>query len=374
MKVEREIAGTALPFAAGTAAYLYIFSALETHTAALASASAFMAAVLLLLAERAGILMSGSRLLRTEIAASMCICGIYAAAADAALALSRTGEEGLLISMATGFGESMQSVIESIPFKNDTTGHVLTALLTGDRNGISAKVREAFRDSGASHILALSGLHLGMIYGIASFITGILGNTLAAKRLRSLILIAACGFYTMATGAGASISRAFIFIVISEAARLCGRKSSLKNTLMVSLLIHLLLSPSSMKDVGFQLSYAAIAGIAWIYPWLKGFWPGDSHDDAFPTRCIRRIWDSAALSISCQLTTGPLAFAYFGTFPPQFILTNLIAIPLTGTIIPAALLTLTLSAAGWHPQLLLSATEWMVTALCEILSLLSTMS
>ena len=79
------------------------------------------------------------------------------------------------------------------------------------------------------------------------------------------------------------------------------------------------------------------------------------------------------MSISCQLTTAPAAYFYFKTFPTQFILTNLIALPLAGVIIPISLATLAASMAGWHPQALLNVTEWIISLFYESLYLLSTM-
>jgi competence protein ComEC len=200
-----------------------------------------------------------------------------------------------------------------------------------------------------------------------------LGNTRTAKAARSVIAVCTCGFYTLATGAGASIVRAFIFILIGECARLSGRHAGLRKVMMAALLIHLAIMPSSIKAVGFQLSYAAIAGIAYIFPWMQGFWPGNRKEDVALTRCARWIWDSAAMSISCQITTGPLAYIYFGTFPTQFILTNMIALPLTGIIIPMALITLVTCSMGWNIDFLINGTEFLVTLLCGSLDLLSTM-
>jgi competence protein ComEC len=278
-----------------------------------------------------------------------------------------------LAGAALDFGKRMQAAIDSIPFKHETTNQIIKALLTGEKSGIPEEVSAAFRNSGASHILALSGLHLGLIYGVVHFVTRCIGNTPKAKAARSAILVCACGFYTLATGAGASIVRAFIFIIIGECARLSGRNAGLRDVMMAALLIHLSITPSAIKEPGFQLSYAAIAGIAYIFPWMQGFWPGNRHEDAALTKCARWVWDSAAMSISCQITTGPLAYMYFGTFPAQFILTNMIALPLTGIIIPMALATLAACSMGWELPILIDVTEWMITALCGSLGLLSTM-
>jgi competence protein ComEC len=255
----------------------------------------------------------------------------------------------------------MQQRIDSIAFVSSETNALIKALLTGCRTDLPPETTDAFRSSGASHILALSGLHLGIIYLIISKIAGLAGGHPKIKTVRSVICITACSAYSFATGAGASIIRALIFIIIGEISRLLNRKPNLKTTCATSLIIHLTLSPGDISRVGFQLSYAAIAGIAWIFPWLKSIWPDDGDG------IMKRIWESAALSISCQITTGPLAWIYFGTFPQYFILTNLIALPMTSLIIPAALLTLVLDSMKICPHILIRATEALANALCGAL-------
>ena len=88
---------------------------------------------------------------------------------------------------------------------------------------------------------------------------------------------------------------------------------------------------------------------------------------------MKWIWVSAAMSVSCQVTTGPLAYFYFGTFPQHFLLTNLIAMPLTGLIIPSALLTITLDSIGICPDLLISFTETLVGLMSKALSIIASM-
>ena len=370
MKVERDIAGIVLPFAIGAAVFIYAGSA-----APAISAPVLLSMTVILLGLLIYTRNHPANHIPTWTIAILCMasCGGMTALTDSMLSVSAQSQTSWLVSAAQNFGENMQNAIDSIPFRNESTGLMIKALLTGERSGIPKEITSAFRASGASHILALSGLHLSIIYGIVNFITRCLGNTRKAKIARSLILVSLCGFYTIATGAGASIVRAFIFILIGECARLSGRPTGLRKVMMAALLIHLSISPSSVKDVGFLLSYAAIAGIAFVFPWLQGFWPGNRHEDAALARCTRWIWESAAMSISCQITTGPLAYIYFGTFPTQFILTNMIALPLTGIIIPMALITLAACSLGWEIQVLINGTEWLVTLLCGSLDLLSTM-
>ena len=362
MKEVRDIAGIALPFVIGTAVSAYAGGGFLYSTAIL------ITILILYSIHRHSLAMTWSMII-----CCMFMCGLLAGYTDSQMSYSRIDGGGLLMTKILTFGESMKNAIDAIPFDNDRTRFIAKALITGERSNIPDEVAKAFRESGGSHILALSGLHLGIIYAIVRFITRVYGNTRNSKILRSFTIISICGFYTLATGAGASVTRAFIFIIIGEWARLSGRPSGLKRIMMAALLIHLSLSPSSIRNVGFQLSYAAVAGIAYIFPWLQGFWPGNRHDDAVLTKCARWIWNSAAMSIACQITTGPIAYIYFGTFPSQFILTNLIALPLTGLIIPMTLLTLAANQSGICIRMLTDCTEWLVTALCESLSLLSTM-
>ena len=88
---------------------------------------------------------------------------------------------------------------------------------------------------------------------------------------------------------------------------------------------------------------------------------------------MRWIWMSAAMSIACQITTAPLAYIYFGTFPQYFILTNLLALPLTGLIIPAGLLTIALHCLGVCPHIAIMFTESLVGLLTDVLNIIATM-
>lgn len=375
MDVEREIAGIALPFTIGaviTVCTVKFFCAGGFVVHELAFAACFMSLCGLLLRKRLSL---GDGAVRTLLILSLCSCGALSGAVSAyhiPFADCSSVEE-----YAIGFGIRMQNIIDSIPFSSAQTNALLKALLTGERSTLPAGLTEAFRDSGASHILALSGLHLGIIYGIFSKVLFFTGNSVAGRRMRSAVIVILCGFYTLATGAGPSIVRAFIFIFLGEAARMTGRLHSLRQLLMASLLIQVIIDPLSVRSVSFQLSYAAMAGIAFIYPWLRDFWPsGEAGDDSRGralVRAMRWIWNSAALSISCQLATGPLAYLYFGTFPQHFLLTNLISLPLTGFIIPCALACLGLSGLGCCPAFMVSVTEWLVSLLTWSLEVIASM-
>ena len=366
MRVEREIAGFAFPFAAGVMAAVITGGSpciIKPTYHTLSLAMTLLPVIMLLHHDRRS---WDSRVQWGLIAICALSCGIFIGISGAEMQVSAIHTEGWFTRAAESAGARMGALIDSIAFEESETNEIIKALLIGDRSGIPTETSDVFRDSGASHILALSGLHLGIIYGIISKSLSIYGNSRTARHIKSILTMLTCGAYTMATGAGASITRAYIFIVIKEFSEMTGRRSSLKGILAVSLMLHLAFAPTAAADIGFQLSYAAIAGMAFIYPVLKNMWRNSS-------KCLKWIWESAALSISCQITTGPLAWYFFGTFPQYFLLTNLLALPLAGIIIPSALLTVTLTAIGCCPDVVADVTEWLVQTLKHALEIISVM-
>lgn len=366
MTAEREIAGFALPFAAGVLS-AGIFSYPEAAVPGVCACAGLTFVMSFIM--NGHFLETGTKIQVTAIAAAAFFCGMVTCLGSLCMEISSSQGSGLIERTAIGFGMKMRETIDSIPFEEDETGAVLKALITADRSSLSKETTEVFRKSGAAHILALSGMHLGIIYLIISGCLSFLGNNHIAIRVRSALTILTCGFYTLATGAGESITRAFLFIVLNEGAKLAHRKPGMKVILMSALIIQLAADPMSLHSAGFQLSYAAVAGIAFIHPHLKEIWPEVSYRKGI----LRRIWENASISISCQLSTGPLAWHLFRSFPPYFLLTNLTAIPLTSLTIPVALCTMTLYAIGMCPQILVDITEKCVSLLTGALNIISSM-
>ena len=375
MTVERETAGFALPFAAGTAAAIYAGASSGSIFIHILTTTALAFLMSLLLADRRRQFPDGA--LRVIIMSTALAAGAFCGLISNELAVTSYDVQGFFDNLGT----SLETAADRIPFKDTRTNEFIKAILTGERRGMSQDVTDAFRKSGASHILALSGLHLGVIYMMISRALSLIGFSPRAVRARSAATILLCGTYTLATGAGPSIVRAFLFIVLNEAARLSGRYRSTGNVLLTALVIQSCISPASLKSVGFQLSYAAMAGIAYIYPWMKGLWPEGSNGrareesvaNAAIVRPTRWLWNSIAMSVSCQAATAPLVWMYFRTFPTYFILTNLIALPLTGVLMPSAALTLMLSMAGICPDLLVRITEWLAGLLIGALGIIAVM-
>lgn len=265
---------------------------------------------------------------------------------------------------------TISKALDYIPFSSEKTSELLKALLTGRKEGLDSSTVTAFRSSGASHILALSGLHLGVLYIVISKPLAILGNTVPAYRIRCCSTILISGIYVLATGAGPSIVRAFLFILLNEISKLHPERK--KDGILVfwtAITVQAVLDPPVIRSVSFQLSYLAVLGILLFYPVLKGFYP----EGGGRWSIMRRIWNSASLSISCQILTAPLAFHYFGTFPKYFLITNLIALPLTEVLIAGGTLCAILALAGCCPTALARPVETVASLLVNSLETISGM-
>ncbi len=278
-------------------------------------------------------------------------------------------ESGPLSDVAREAAQRLARFIGAIPFRHDGTAPLLTALLTGAREGLSPEMTAVFRNSGASHLLALSGLHMGILYLILDKCSKPLGKSRAATLLRYGLLLSGAGFFTLMTGASPSIVRAFLFITIGETMRLLHRPRNGAHVLCLALLVQLALNPQAIRSLGFQLSYLALAGIFLLFPLLESWYPGKGSWNPF-----RLIWQASALSISCQVFTAPLIWYRFHTFPHFFLLTNLLAIPLTTALMGTAVVTLILCALGVEAGILIRLTDTLCQGLVRILDIIASLS
>lgn len=393
-----DIKPLALAFTFGAASGL-LLSHISMHAAYISSATSLLVALTLT------VINSADRR-QAEILLLFLAAGVFCAATSTLTSLGAVAGKPLFAGLAADF----RSMISSIPFPHEGTAPLVNALLTGDRSSLDSSVMNSFRDSGASHILALSGLHLGIIYGILLKVTSIFGKHPTVKAVRSLIIISLCGIYTLATGASPSLVRAFLFILINETARLTHRSNNPLRVYCAVLFIQTAINPQVISSTGFQLSYLAMAGIFLLYPALKKWYPqeeaagdmliengaGLTESDGLEgvmidkgccraSRCWtswmktivsaapRKIWDAAALTISCQVFTGPLAWWKFGTFPKYFLLTNLLSLPLTSAVMLLSVSTSVLFAIGICPDFLISLTDSSASLLLFIMKVISSM-
>ena len=262
--------------------------------------------------------------------------------------------------------DRLRALIDGAGFADERTAPLLRALMTGDRSGLDWQTVSAFRLSGASHLLALSGLHMGVIALFVRRVLMVLGNSRPAEIVRSVLLVGFCLTYTIACGASPSLVRAFLFILLGQIAALSpNRRSPLSDRLCIAATIQLAFDPLAIGSIAFQLSYLAMIGIVFIAPRLEAWYPSTRLSERIDP--FRWIWKAASLAISCQLTTAPLVWLRFGNFPHYFLLTNLLAMPVCELLLPLAIMTLALGS----PAFMVRATDYLSGLLLEILQIIS---
>lgn len=234
---------------------------------------------------------------------------------------------------------------------------VLQALSIGDKSGLDRDLRAAYRESGAMHLLALSGLHVGLVYALLDWLLRPLGGGRPVRLLRSLSILGFLWIYAVITGLSASISRAVLMITFYEVSGLLSGDRDALSALAGSALLLMLFRPESPRDIGFQLSYTAVLSILLLHPRLSGLLQTRS-------RLLRHVWELLCVSLCCQATCGVLAWIYFGSFPHYFLLTTLLAIPLTTLILYTA--AATFAAAGLSS--LISGASWLSSATSAVLT------
>ena len=207
-------------------------------------------------------------------------------------------------------------------FSGDALG-VLSALTLGDKRMLSAELREAYKDAGAAHVLALSGMHVGVIYGMIVFLLRGLLRRRSLRWIRELLAISVLWCFALLVGMSASVVRAVVLCTLYAFARWVsdGTSSSL-HVLSLTALLMLLACPLYLFDVGFQLSFMAMVAILWIEPYLEQLF---QRHGLHPI--LGYFVGIVCMSIAAQLGTFPLVLYHFGSFPVYFLLSNLIVIP-----------------------------------------------
>ena len=217
---------------------------------------------------------------------------------------------------------------------NNSQSAILTAFVTGSKESIGKSTKETFRSSGAAHLLALSGLHVGILFMILNRITALFSLTLAARRMRVLVVVGCTAAFLTITGFIPSLARAIIMAAICSIAKVWGYRIARAETLVITAFLLICYNPQVVASIGFQLSFAAMAGIMLIMPTLSeslkrvmGRWRGRGMASRTISWCAERIAAPLLLTISCQITTLPLCLYYFQSFSNYYLITNLIAIP-----------------------------------------------
>ena len=193
------------------------------------------------------------------------------------------------------------------------------ALLLGERQALSPNVYQNFQATGTVHILAISGLHIGILL----LFLNVLFKPVKRKS-STLFLVLTIGilwFYALLTGFSASVLRAVIMFSFLQVGLQSKRQTNIYNSLFLAALVMLLINPDYLYQVGFQMSFAAVLAIVSFYPVFNKWFP-------VKQRLLKYFTDLFWVSLSAQLGVLPLSLYYFHQFPTYFLLANSLSIPL----------------------------------------------
>ncbi len=212
---------------------------------------------------------------------------------------------------------------------------VLAAMTLGDRSAQTKELRDTYSVSGASHVLAISGLHVGIVYMLLTWLT--LGRR--HFWLIQVATVAAIWAFALLTGLSASVTRAATMVSIYAVFANHGGRYSPVNVLCFAAIVMLVADVQTLFDVGFQLSFAAVFAILAFMPKLQALYqPGNA--------VLRWTWNLCLLSCCAQIGVAPLIAYYFGRFATYFMLTNIIVIPAATIILCGSLVSLLFPPVG----------------------------
>ncbi len=204
---------------------------------------------------------------------------------------------------------------------------IALALLLGQKESLGKEVKQAYSATGTQHILAVSGLHVGIIYSILLLpLTYFKQEGHVLRKSYLILVMGLIWIYALMTGFSPSVVRAVVMFSLVTLGQMRKRKPSIWNILSFSALLLLVLDPGVRTDLGFQLSYLAVAGIVGLQPLILQVWSP-------PNRVLDYFWQMAAVTLAAQLITSPLTIHYFHTFPSYFLLANLLIVPLSYLIL-----------------------------------------
>lgn len=257
--------------------------------------------------------------------------------------------------MAARFRESVQRNLKKQSFTPRQLS-VINALFLGQRQDIDRQLNQQYASAGVIHILAVSGLHVGIILWLLRAVTLPLSRY-RLRHFRSLLIVLCIWAFAFITGGSPSVLRAATMFSFLELGRAVGGQSNTFNSLIYSALFLLLVNPNQLYHVGFQLSYLAVLAILWIQPWLANL-----HHPKF--RINRLLWDTTTVTLSAQLGVMPLSLFYFHQFPGLFLVSNLVILPTLGILLGSGIGIILLS----YFQILPNSIAWVFGTIIDLLN------
>lgn len=223
--------------------------------------------------------------------------------------VQRLGSDTTLRERASLLRDELSGRISQINTHPRNTA-LMQALTLGDKSGIDRELRSDYNRTGAAHMLAVSGLHVGIIFLVLSYLLGWIKVFHRGIEIYSAVIILILWYYALLTGFSPSVLRAVIMFSLYQTGIAISRSTNNVNVLMAAGLILLVADPNYLYDVGFQLSFLAMFGIVLLYDKVYALWRN-------------RLWSIVAVTVAAQIAVLPLSCYYFGNIPLLGVVTNL---------------------------------------------------
>ena len=238
----------------------------------------------------------------------------------------------------------------------------IEALLMGERQYLDRELYDAYKDAGAVHILAVSGLHIGILLMLLRFVSQPLRRLPKGDLLQWVVILITLWLYALFTGLSPSVVRAVTLFSFISYAWVINRPTNMYNTLALSFFFVLLaIRPAYLFQAGFQMSYAAVLAIVWLYPKISSWWKPK-------IIILKRMWDLIAVSLAAQLGVLPISLFYFHQFPGLFFLSNLMILPFLTLILGFGILLIVLTLLDWHWDYLINGFDILIQTMNRLVT------
>ena len=214
---------------------------------------------------------------------------------------------------------------------------VLSALTVGYKSELDNKIKHSYSSSGATHILSVSGLHVGIIFLVFNSLLMFLEKSKYGKLIKAIFLILFLWFYALLTGLSPSVLRAATMLSFVIVGKSLNRNANIYNSISASAFILIIINPFIITDLGFQLSYLALISIIYFQPKVYNWF-------YIKNKWLDKIWVLVSVAIAAQIVSTPISLFYFHQFPNYFLLTNILVVPMSTIIIYLALILLAFSS------------------------------
>ncbi len=266
-----------------------------------------------------------------------------------------------------GYAAQLRSKIDTklktFNFKPDELA-IIDALLMGQRTDISQDTYNNYVNAGTIHILAVSGLHVGIILLILNKIFQPIARLKYGNYIKILIIALLMWSFAIVAGLSPSVSRAVLMFTVVAIGLNLKRPTNIFNTLAISMFVLLLIKPLFLFEVGFQMSYMAVLSIVTIQPLLAKLWIP-------PNKVFNYFWNLMCVTVAAQIGVVPISLYYFHQFPGLFFLSNIVILPFLGFILGFGILVIILALLNLLPQFVADLFGFCISSMNDFVSWVS---